>query len=169
MNPSNPTPKIKLSRRARLQRDKVTDLPILLYPEGVLKLNQSSEAILGLCDGSRTVSEIAGLLAETYQAPRSKPIEADVSKLLERLWQLNLLATAPPPAEERHIPLPTNPLPLPNSPTPERSTVIDARRTQPNPQSAIRNPQFPAPRLFSILAELTYRCPLHCPYCSNPG
>ncbi len=26
-----------------------------------------------------------------------------------------------------------------------------------------------APRLFSILAELTYRCPLHCPYCSNPA
>jgi pyrroloquinoline quinone biosynthesis protein E len=24
------------------------------------------------------------------------------------------------------------------------------------------------PRPFSLLAELTYRCPLHCPYCSNP-
>jgi PqqA peptide cyclase len=24
------------------------------------------------------------------------------------------------------------------------------------------------PRLFSVLAEVTYRCPLHCPYCSNP-
>ncbi len=27
----------------------------------------------------------------------------------------------------------------------------------------------PPPRLFSMLAELTYKCPLHCPYCSNPG
>lgn len=26
----------------------------------------------------------------------------------------------------------------------------------------------PAPRPFTLLAELTYRCPLHCPYCSNP-
>jgi pyrroloquinoline quinone biosynthesis protein E len=25
-----------------------------------------------------------------------------------------------------------------------------------------------APRPFSLLAELTHRCPLHCPYCSNP-
>ncbi len=25
-----------------------------------------------------------------------------------------------------------------------------------------------APRLWSLIAELTYRCPLHCPYCSNP-
>src|ERR1700694_5900956 len=23
-------------------------------------------------------------------------------------------------------------------------------------------------KLFGLLAELTYRCPLHCPYCSNP-
>ena len=26
----------------------------------------------------------------------------------------------------------------------------------------------PSPRPFGLLAELTYRCPLHCPYCSNP-
>jgi PqqA peptide cyclase len=25
-----------------------------------------------------------------------------------------------------------------------------------------------APRPFSLLAEVTHRCPLHCPYCSNP-
>lgn len=25
-----------------------------------------------------------------------------------------------------------------------------------------------APRPFSLLAEITHRCPLHCPYCSNP-
>jgi pyrroloquinoline quinone biosynthesis protein E len=25
-----------------------------------------------------------------------------------------------------------------------------------------------APRPYVLLAELTYRCPLHCPYCSNP-
>src|SRR6185503_11795908 len=26
----------------------------------------------------------------------------------------------------------------------------------------------PTPRPFSLLAEVTHRCPLHCPYCSNP-
>src|SRR5260370_1269356 len=25
-----------------------------------------------------------------------------------------------------------------------------------------------AQRPYALLAELTYRCPLHCPYCSNP-
>ena len=23
-------------------------------------------------------------------------------------------------------------------------------------------------RPYALLAEITYRCPLHCPYCSNP-
>jgi pyrroloquinoline quinone biosynthesis protein E len=26
-----------------------------------------------------------------------------------------------------------------------------------------------APRPYALLAEITYRCPLHCPYCSNPA
>ena len=26
-----------------------------------------------------------------------------------------------------------------------------------------------APRPYALLAEVTYRCPLHCPYCSNPA
>jgi PqqA peptide cyclase len=26
----------------------------------------------------------------------------------------------------------------------------------------------PAPKPFTLIAELSYRCPLHCPYCSNP-
>src|SRR3982750_4858180 len=26
----------------------------------------------------------------------------------------------------------------------------------------------PPPRPFTLIAELSYKCPLHCPYCSNP-
>src|SRR4051812_49836687 len=26
----------------------------------------------------------------------------------------------------------------------------------------------PPPRPYTLVAELTYQCPLHCPYCSNP-
>jgi PqqA peptide cyclase len=26
----------------------------------------------------------------------------------------------------------------------------------------------PVPRPYTLIAELTYRCALHCPYCSNP-
>ncbi len=31
-----------------------------------------------------------------------------------------------------------------------------------------RKPGRDVPRPLGLLAELTYRCPLHCPYCSNP-
>src|ERR671933_1573373 len=26
----------------------------------------------------------------------------------------------------------------------------------------------PPPRPYTLVAEISYRCPLHCPYCSNP-
>jgi len=29
-------------------------------------------------------------------------------------------------------------------------------------------PGMTSPRPYALLAEITYRCPLHCPYCSNP-
>src|ERR1051325_6503052 len=32
----------------------------------------------------------------------------------------------------------------------------------------VPQPLHMTPRPFSLLAELTHRCPLHCPYCSNP-
>jgi pyrroloquinoline quinone biosynthesis protein E len=36
-------------------------------------------------------------------------------------------------------------------------------------QSKIENRESKMPpRLYGLLAELTHRCPLHCPYCSNP-
>src|SRR6266508_1807350 len=31
-----------------------------------------------------------------------------------------------------------------------------------------RRVRMTAPRPYALLAEITYRCPLHCPYCSNP-
>ncbi len=90
---------VKLNRRARLQQDKVTGSPILLYPEGVLMLNATSEAIVKLCDGSRTIPEMATHLAESYNAPK-EIIEADVRKLLDRLAQLNLLSSPSPESME---------------------------------------------------------------------
>jgi pyrroloquinoline quinone biosynthesis protein E len=29
-------------------------------------------------------------------------------------------------------------------------------------------PEAPPPKPYTLVAELSYRCPLHCPYCSNP-
>ena len=40
-----------------------------------------------------------------------------------------------------------------------------AHQSQSAPDMPVHKPRY---RPFGLLAELTYRCPLHCPYCSNP-
>ncbi len=90
MLPISPAERPKLSPRARLQTDKVTGHPILLYPEGVLVLNPTGRAIVGLCTGEATLQEIIEKLAAEY---RTSPTDVclDVINYLDRLRSLNLL------------------------------------------------------------------------------
>jgi pyrroloquinoline quinone biosynthesis protein D len=53
------------ARGVRLQTDSSTGNSVLLFPEGVLELNESAREILTRCDG-RTVTEIVKVLAEEY-------------------------------------------------------------------------------------------------------
>ena len=55
-----------LWRLARLSFDPVRDQPVLLYPEGAMLLNRTGAAILELCDGRRTLADIAGELGARY-------------------------------------------------------------------------------------------------------
>ncbi len=71
----------RLTARARLQYDAVRGKEVLLMPEGLLVLNATAAAIVSLCDGRRTVADIAADLGEQYQ----RPVEQDVLSLLNRL------------------------------------------------------------------------------------
>jgi coenzyme PQQ biosynthesis protein PqqD len=55
-----------LWRLARLQFDPVRNQRVLLYPEGVVLLNDTGAAVLDLCDGRRSVREIAAVLQERF-------------------------------------------------------------------------------------------------------
>jgi len=57
---------------------------ILLAPERILSPDQTAVAVLQLCDGKRTVEEIAAKLAEEYSAP-ADAIVVDVVDLLQGL------------------------------------------------------------------------------------
>lgn len=70
-----------LWRLARLDYDAVRDRPVLLYPEGAVFLNDTGRAILELCDGRRTVAEIAATLGARYDAD----VAADVAEYLQEL------------------------------------------------------------------------------------
>ena len=80
----------RLWRLARLEFDAVRGRPVLLYPEGAVLLNQTGEAVLKLVDGKRTVSEIAAILGERYQAD----VATDVAEYLSDLERRELIRDA---------------------------------------------------------------------------
>jgi pyrroloquinoline quinone biosynthesis protein D len=80
--PLAPEARPTLWRRARLSFDSVRQRHVLLYPEGVLLLNDTGAAILALCDGHRTVGEIAIELGARYGG---SDVLADVTQYLDAL------------------------------------------------------------------------------------
>lgn len=64
--------------------DRVRNTHVLLFPEGVLVPNATAAAILELCDGTSTVEDIAGLLAERYEGVLASDIADVLTRLAER-------------------------------------------------------------------------------------
>ena len=58
--------------------------PVVLYPEGMIRIQGTGQNILELCDGQRTVQQIVSTLAEKYGADSAK-ILGDVCSFLEAL------------------------------------------------------------------------------------
>lgn len=79
----------KLTRGVRLQTDSKTGNSVLLFPEGVLELNETAQEILTRCDG-RTVSEIIQALAEEYNVGLEM-LGADVRQTLADLQRRKLI------------------------------------------------------------------------------
>ncbi|HSV80135.1 MAG TPA: pyrroloquinoline quinone biosynthesis peptide chaperone PqqD [Ramlibacter sp.] len=69
----------KLSRLFRLQWEPVQDAWVLLYPEGMVRLNESAAEILRRCDGTRTVPAIVDDLERAF---RTEGIATQVQALL---------------------------------------------------------------------------------------
>jgi pyrroloquinoline quinone biosynthesis protein D len=65
----------------RLQWEPRQDCHVLLYPEGMIKLNTSAGQILDLVDGRRSVATIIELLMTTF--PGVPGIDEDVLTFLE--------------------------------------------------------------------------------------
>jgi pyrroloquinoline quinone biosynthesis protein D len=52
----------------RLQWEPVQNAHVLLYPEGMVKLNGSAGAIMTRCDGNRTLDEIVADIEQEFSA-----------------------------------------------------------------------------------------------------
>ena len=59
----------RFARGARLARDRVRGVDLLLVPERVIRLNRTASAVLGMCDGTRTVDGIAEALDCACRGP----------------------------------------------------------------------------------------------------
>ena len=62
------TAKPKLARLFRMQWEEAQGAYVLLYPEGMVKLNQSAGEILKRCDGERDVQAIITDIEHTFNA-----------------------------------------------------------------------------------------------------
>jgi len=72
-----------------LQTDSKTGNSVLLFPEGVLELNETARDILRRCDG-RPVTEIIQGLAEEYDVD-PEALVADVRETLADLQRRKLI------------------------------------------------------------------------------
>lgn len=69
-----------IRRQFRLQWEDAQNCFVLLYPEGMVKLNDSAGEILSRCDGHSNVGAIVEELARRF--PEAENIEADIHEFL---------------------------------------------------------------------------------------
>lgn len=77
----------RLSSLYRMQFEPAQDSWILLYPEGMVRLNPPAAEILQRCDGRRTVDEIVTDLEIAFaQSPLHDDVMVFLSQALQRGW-----------------------------------------------------------------------------------
>jgi pyrroloquinoline quinone biosynthesis protein D len=76
-----------LASKARVKWDPVRQKHLLLFPEGLLVLNQQAYEIITMCDGKNKVITIVNSLGDKYKTH----VDADIRELLSRLVEKRLL------------------------------------------------------------------------------
>jgi pyrroloquinoline quinone biosynthesis protein D len=79
----------RIGRGFRLQWEPAQDCHVLLYPEGMVKLNQSAGEILKRCDGQRSAGEIVTDLESAFA---TTGLQADVFAFLDLAGRQRWLA-----------------------------------------------------------------------------
>jgi pyrroloquinoline quinone biosynthesis protein D len=89
MTPPSITTRPRVGTGFRLQWEPAQNAHVLLYPEGMVKLNQSGGEIMKRCDGERSVEVIVG---ELEQAFSTGGLSADVLAFVELAGKQRWLA-----------------------------------------------------------------------------
>ena len=76
-----------VGRGFRLQWEAAQNAHVLLYPEGMIKLNGSAAEILKRCDGAATIADITADLERTFAAADlSEDVMRFISMAVEKKW-----------------------------------------------------------------------------------
>jgi pyrroloquinoline quinone biosynthesis protein D len=81
----------RLITGARLRYDEVREEHLLLIPEGAVRLNPTAADVLELCDGRRSLDDIAAALSARYAGA---DVRDDVIELLDAMTQRGLVIDA---------------------------------------------------------------------------
>jgi pyrroloquinoline quinone biosynthesis protein D len=77
----------QVARGLRLQWEPAQNCHVLLYPEGMVKLNQSAGEILSRCDGVRDLATLVAALEQAFSAQGLRgDVEAFLRLAAERGW-----------------------------------------------------------------------------------
>jgi pyrroloquinoline quinone biosynthesis protein D len=76
-----------VERGFRLQWEAAQNSYVLLYPEGMIKLNTSAGEILKRCDGATTIADITADLERAFSASNlSEDVMRFVAMAVEKKW-----------------------------------------------------------------------------------
>jgi pyrroloquinoline quinone biosynthesis protein D len=81
----------RLATGARLSYDEVRAEHVLLFPEGLVRLNFTAAEVLELCDGERSLGEIVSALSARYDGV---DLRDDVRGLVDAMTQRGLVIDA---------------------------------------------------------------------------
>ncbi len=65
--------------------------PVVLFPEGAIRVQGTGQRILELCDGERTFAELVAELQQEYSEADPAVIRADACRFLEQLHDKRIL------------------------------------------------------------------------------
>ena len=85
---------VNLAPGVRWQNDPATGEAVLLYPEGILILNETAREVVARCDGKTTLAEIVAALAVEYESSGAE-LENDIAECLDDLHRKKLIVFAP--------------------------------------------------------------------------
>jgi pyrroloquinoline quinone biosynthesis protein D len=76
-----------VARGFRLQWEAAQNAHVLLYPEGMIKLNTSAGEILKRCDGATTIADITADLERAFAASNlSEDVVRFINMAVEKKW-----------------------------------------------------------------------------------